>query len=348
VPRPKPGILETPFAPHGGPDGATFALYDFSVNSNPFGPPPALLDLLREVDLSRYPDPTYQEAREAAARYHGVPPERVVLGSSAELIHRVGSCYLEPGRGALVAAPSFGEYARASALQGAWVRACDVYVGRAEPDVEALVRAIHAHRPTLVWLCGPNNPTGHAWTLGGLSAVAAACEGVDALLVVDAAYLELSDAPPTPLPETAVQLHSLTKTFCVPGLRVGYAVAPPPVAEVLNRAAPPWAVSAHAQAAVSWCRSPAGEAFVRTTVPDLLRLRREFQSRLSALGVDVWETSTSFFLAEVGDTADFKRRAQGAGFRVRDAASFGLPSCVRLAAQTHEANEKLLDWVSAW
>jgi len=320
-------------------------LLDFSVNSNPFGPPPELLDVLKGVDVSSYPDPTGAAARGAAAEFHGVSPERVVPGGAAELIYRLAACYLRPGRGALVASPTFGEYTRAARLYGAEVHTCDVYPKDNAADTAAFVRAVSRTRPTLVWLCGPNNPTGHAWSAEALAEIAATCAGHDALLVVDAAYLELSRAE-TSLPGDAVHLFPLTKTFHIAGLRAGYAHAPPGVAEVLRRAAPPWPVSTPAEAAVRWCRSGAGRAFVEQTVPELLALRRAFQEGLRALGFEVWASTTSFFLTEVGDARAFAARAREAGFRVRDASSFGLPGCIRLATRTQGDNERFLRWLA--
>lgn len=344
MPEPKPW-LHLPPLPPGGPDGTAVGEgRDFSVNSNPFGPPPELLEHLRELALASYPDPSYKEARAAAAAHHGAPLERVTLGSAAELIYRLAACYLRPNDAVLVATPTFGEYARASQLQGARVATCAVYRRGAPPDAAALARAVESVRPALVWLCHPNNPTGHAWEAGALHELAERCAARGALLVLDAAYLELSEraSAPAELPEGAVQLHALTKTFAVAGLRAGYALAPAEVAEVLRRAAPPWSVSTPAAAAVRWCRSPAAAAFVRHSVPRLLAERRALQRGLCALGLEVWESATSFFLVEVGSASAVSARARAAGFRLRDASSLGLDSCVRLAAGRPEDNHRLL------
>jgi len=342
---PEPVLTPLPYAPHGGPDGSAEKLLDFSVNSNPFGPPPELLACLRDLDLSSYPDPSYTEARTAAAAYHRVSLGNIVPGGAAELIYRLAACYLKPGKTVLIATPTFGEYARAAQLYGAAVHRCHLYPKDAEPDAHALVQAVQETRPTLVWVCHPNNPSGHAWSPEALARVAETCRRCDALLVIDAAYLELSDATPN-LPESAVKLFPLTKTFAVAGLRAGYAACPAEVAEVLRRAAPPWPVSTPAAAAVSWCRSPAGAAFITKTVSELLELRATFQTRLCELGFEVWEGRSSFFLVEVGDAAAFAARARAAGFRVRDALSLGLPHCVRLAAQREGDNERFLQWLA--
>ncbi len=340
---PEPVLTLPPYAAHGGPDGA-HVRFDFSVNSNPFGPPAELLGQLGAVEVSSYPDPSYGEARTAAARFHSVPLENIVLGGAAELIYRLSACYLQPGRGVLVAAPSFGEYVRAAQLYGARIAMCNVYAKGAEPDVAALVYAVQNIRPTLVWLCQPNNPTGHAWGKESLAEVADTCQKHDALLVIDAAYLELSAAT-REIPEAAVTLFPLTKTFGIAGLRAGYAAAPPEIAETLRRAAPPWPVSTPAAAAVHWCRAE-GQAFVEKTVPELLELRQMFQTGVQNLGFETWASAASFFLVAVGDAAGFTARAKAAGFRVRDASSFGLRACVRLAAQRREDNSALLEWLA--
>lgn len=341
--RPDPVLTTLPPAFHGGPDGSAAPPDDFSVNSNPFGPPPELMNVLSRLDLSHYPDPTYSEARGAASTHHNVTPEHIVLGSAAELIYRLAACYLNSSRSVLIAAPTFAEYERASLLYGARVHRLEVYTRGREPDTAALVHAIRTEHPTLVWLSQPNNPTGHAWSTEALAETARACEAASALLIIDAAYLELSDAPST-LPDSAVKLVPLTKTFALAGLRAGYAVAPPDVAETLRRAAPPWHVSTPAQEAVSWCRSPAGTAFVTQTVPELLKERRRLQTALGESGFGVWESASSFFLLETPDPS-LAEDAKRAGFRLRDTASLGLPGHVRVAAQAMEANERLLFWL---
>ena len=342
---PEPVLTGPPYAPHGGPDGREVKL-DFSVNSNPFGPPPGLLEHLNTLNLSPYPDPAYPAAHAAVAHFHGVTTDNVVLGGAAELTYRLSACYLRPDRAVLVAAPGFGEYSRAAELYGARVHHCGVYSRGAEPDADRFIRAVHETHPTLVWLAQPNNPTGHAWSAESLDRVAEACRKHDALLVIDAAYLELSHAAPN-LPGSAAVLVPLTKTFAIAGLRAGYALAPAEVAETLRRAAPPWSVSTPAAAAAVWCRSDEGRAFVRETVPELLELRLAFQSGLRELGFKVWDTCSSFYLAEVGDAPTFTARAREAGFRVRNASSFGLPTCVRLATGPSDDNETFLRWLAS-
>ena len=347
MPRPNAAIINTPFDAHGGPDGRVQRLLDFSVNSNPLGPPAGLLEQLSKVDLSSYPDPTAHQAKEAAAQKHARSRSEITLGNgAADLIHRLAACYLNAGSKVIIAAPTFGEYARASHLQEAKV--VPIYPYREmEPNLEPVLSAIKDHRPTLVFVCHPNNPTGHAWTESQLCELAQVCREKDALLVLDLAYLSLSDAPETALPESTMHLYSLTKSFTIPGVRVGYVVAPAEVVQALERSAPPWQTGTHALTAAVWALSPAGDGFLSESVPPVLGERRRFQMALRALELEVLDTLTTFFLCEVGDGTAFKEEAQRSGFRVRDTSSFGLPHHVRLATRRPEENAQLLDWLKA-
>lgn len=347
MPDPRAEVASTPAELHGGTDGGSEPKADFSINSNPFGPPPQLLELLASVDVSRYPDPSAQAARRSAAELQRTKASRIALGAgTAELIHRLAASYLRPGDRVVVAAPTFGEYARASRLHGARVVLAHPYRG-AEPDSSPLLRSIRSARPTLVWLCHPNNPTGHGWPSSALEHMAAACREVDALLIVDAAYLDLSTEPALGTgTASCLSLHSITKSFAIPGLRVGYACGPADVIAALEAVAPPWVASAHGQAALPWACGEAGNDFLRRTVPALLGLRNEFRRGLEAMGYSLEPSVSSFFLlrteAGAGETC---RRARASGFRLRDCASFGLPGHIRLATRSESDNRSLLEWL---
>ncbi len=224
------------------------------MNSNPFGPSEGLLEHLKHTPVQTYPDPSYAQEKHLIAQHHQVEASQVSLGhGTAELIHRLSRCYLDASKRVLVAAPTFGEYARAARLCGAQVHTCSPYEENS-PDATAVLRDIHTLHPTLVWLCQPNNPTGHAWSADDLASIAHACAEEDALLVLDAAYLEFLDIPSQgtrevtrTFPANILQLHSLTKSFRIPGIRLGYALGPAEIGRVLERSAPPWHLGSHAQ-----------------------------------------------------------------------------------------------------
>src|SRR6185437_11161371 len=134
---------------HGGTDSAAEPRYDFSTNANPLGPCPAVLEAVRRADVTRYPDPSYVRVRECLASYHGVSPERVVVGAGAsELILRL----IQWSSGAVQQlAPTFGEYARGALIAGRKLVSVQM--------PSAFLRA-QARHPGIGFICWPNNPTG--------------------------------------------------------------------------------------------------------------------------------------------------------------------------------------------
>ncbi|MFD1733474.1 aminotransferase class I/II-fold pyridoxal phosphate-dependent enzyme [Deinococcus malanensis] len=139
-----------PRVPHGGPTSGPFTGLDFSVNTNPFGPSPALLEVVRQADHATYPDPTYLAVRETLAGWHGVSPHRVCLSVGAsDLLHRLVRAFLPAGDSLLSLHAPFGELARAATLQGAAVQVISSISGDLPPQVR------------LVYVGHPHNPTGH-------------------------------------------------------------------------------------------------------------------------------------------------------------------------------------------
>jgi histidinol-phosphate aminotransferase len=185
--------------------------------------------------LNEYPEGTYCDLREAAARYAGVAPEQVVIGAGADdLIALAARTYLGPGRVAAIDPPTYPLYAIASGIEGSRVI-------EAPLDPEALEGV------DVVWVCNPANPTGAFVDPERIAAVARVLS--DAVVVVDEAYVEYAGGSVVPLiAETPnlIALRSLSKAFGFAALRVGYAVAAPEAAVELDRRRSPAPVSAPA------------------------------------------------------------------------------------------------------
>jgi histidinol-phosphate aminotransferase len=365
---------------HGGPDYAELArlglkageLLDFSVNSNPLGASPRARHALGTVDPSRYPDSQALQLTAHLAASHGVDPCAVLVGNgSVDLIWRLAQIYVEPGDTALVVGPTFGEYEAVAQRQGA-----EVVVFRAsaeeefQPRITDLVATLLATRPRLVFVCNPNNPTGQALGLSELEALLGACD--ETLLIVDEAYIDFVDdgsfdelrtgptmkaagamTPSVSDPGCSIQsalalrddprmvvLRSLTKNMGLAGLRLGYAVAASQVIDALGRAQPPWSVNAFAQAAGlaalgDWEHVAAGRRAAQAAKSYLL-------DGLTRLGLICLPSCANFWLVEVGDAAELRRRLLLRGILVRDCASFGLPRHIRLSARPLSECERLL------
>ena len=299
------------------------SVLDLSANLHPDSPPPAVIEALRTADISRYPSPDAAPLRQAIAALHEVDERCVIVtpGASAA-IYLVLSALAARGDRCAIFPPTFGEYARAIAAAGA------VAVPSAtEPP---LFTPALSEDVDLAVLCNPNNPTGRYLARPAVEAIAARAR----VLVLDAAYewavedawdsTELvRDGAPT------VVIHSMTKLFAMPGLRVGYVLAPPSLANRIRLRQPPWPVGAPEIAAGLAAIEAIEER--RHALPDLQRRRGMLETRFAALGCRTTTSAANFVLNEVGDAPAFRSAMLSHGFAVRDATSFGLPAWVRIA-----------------
>jgi threonine-phosphate decarboxylase len=230
-------------------------ILDFSIDVNPLGFPEmvrsAILQYIEEIRC--YPDPDALPLRETIARCHDVPVDTVLPGNgSAELIMLVAR--LRPGARALVVMPTFTEYAWAVEQSGSTVVPYPLHEARGfQSDFSMEDWAERADASALMFLCNPNNPTGVAWDKARVLWLADRCRQRGCLLVVDEAYVELTDQPErlTVLPEALrydnlLVLRSLTKLFAVPGLRLGYLVAARSLVERLRALQQPWPLNTFA------------------------------------------------------------------------------------------------------
>jgi histidinol-phosphate aminotransferase len=351
TPEPVPWMATAAPAAHGSFDESTAAklglrpddMLDFSANGNVIGPPPGVGRALAGVDLSRYPDRGASRLRTLLAKHHDVAEQSIVAGNgSSELIWSIAHSFLAPGDVTLVVGPTYGEYAAACAASGAQVETCVAVRPAGGLDSELLDRSIAATRPVVVWLCHPNNPTGTPIAIAALRALSESHPAT--LFVVDEAYLTLCDGVPATIPLMAggnvVVLRSMTKDYALAGLRIGYALAPISIADVIRRALPPWTVNAVAQAvALAALEDSAYLARVREAVASS---RMHLLAGLGAIGCKPYPSVANFVLVPVGDAAGVSLALIRRGFAVRDCTSFGLADCIRIGVRAIPDQERLL------
>jgi len=200
---------------------------------------------LAEVALERYPDPTARRLRAILARQLGVGSDQLVFGNgSDELIAMLCAAFAAP-RGTQPAAilypvPTFVYYKLATTARG--LAAIEVPLTDAfELDEAAVIRAIDEHRPSVVFLALPNNPTGTLWRLEFATELATRYR--DVVVVADEAYVAYSRASVLPALDdhpNLVVMRTLSK-YGMAGLRVGFAIASPGIAALpsFSSSAPP-------------------------------------------------------------------------------------------------------------
>jgi histidinol-phosphate aminotransferase len=304
----------------------------------------ALGERLAEVAINRYPSPAHDELAQAIRARFAVPDEAgLVLGNgSDELITMLAVATARPGAVHLAPQPSFVMYELSARLAGSR------FVGvplRADfsLDVDAMLSAIAAHRPAVVWLAWPNNPTGNAFAPDDVEAVLAAAPG---LVVLDEAYQPFAqDTWMQRLRdnERLVVLRTVSK-LGLAGLRLGYLAAAPQWVEHLQKVRPPYNVNVLTDAAARFALEHLG---VLDAQAARIRAGRDLLAqRLQELpGVEVFPSRANFVLVRVADSERTERGLRSRGLLIKDLGRMHdlLRNCLRLTVGTEEENRLLLE-----
>lgn len=332
-----------------GPSQAT-AVYKVSSNENPFPPLPSVVEVIRAAatEVNRYPDMAVSALTHRIAEALGVPVDTVATGTgSVGVLGQIIEALCDPGDEVVFAWRSFEAYPIVVQLAGA----VPVLVPLDEAgrhDLSAMAAAVTAATTVLI-VCTPNNPTGPAVTH---AEVAALLERVPphVLVVLDEAYVEFVTAAGAPDSlalwrehPNVVVLRTFSKAYGLAGLRVGYAVAHPPVAAALRKTAVPFGVNLIAQAAAVASLDATDELFVR--VKDLVAERDRVTDALRAQGWRLPDAQGNFVWFPLGPrSAEFAAVCQDAGLVVRPYGEDG----VRVTVAEPEANDRLLRVAEQW
>lgn len=318
----------------------------FDLNTSPFLPEAwaASLDRAKvETRPNEYFDTAYAELATAIVSYLGVASEQLVIGAGAdEVLDVIAKTFLDNGDVAVIATPTYSMYAIAARLMGAEVRAVSLRTGFAS-DIDGLLAA--AADAKVLFHCNPNSPTGNLTPPGEFERLVA---NAPCMVVVDEAYAEYTGWSAIPLLErypNLIVVRTLSKAFAMAGLRLGYGVARPEVAALLNRVRPPNSVSAlTASIGAAALRDPGP---MRAQVDAIVAARAPFAAGLTAAGARVYPSATNFLLTEWGEPAHARavyERLERRGMVVRNFANHPLiPGTLRVTVRTPEQNARLLD-----
>ncbi|MCP5151195.1 MAG: histidinol-phosphate transaminase [Ectothiorhodospiraceae bacterium] len=320
-------------------------------NENPLGPSPLGLAAAREAlaEVARYPDGSGFELRAALSRKLGIAPETITLGNgSNDVLELVARAFVSPADEVVYAEHAFIVYplvTQAIGARGVCVPARDF-----GHDLDAM-RAAIGPATRLVFLANPNNPTG-TWV--GAVALRRFLESLPdhVIAVVDEAYVEYveTDAYASCLPWVAalprlVVARTFSKAYGLAGLRVGYAVSHPDVADLMNRVRQPFNVTVPALAAARAALDD--EAHLARTREVNRAGMAQLEAGLRALGLD-WIPSIGNFVT-VGfprPGAEIYQALLREGVIVRPVAGYGLPSHLRVTVGTEAENARFLEALS--
>ncbi|MFH0768991.1 MAG: histidinol-phosphate transaminase [Chloroflexota bacterium] len=350
--RPKPGIEKLLPASHGGIDYAEFKklgispedVLDFSVNTNPFGPPPGIKEALAQAAIDCYPDSEATEFRSLLAKKLKVAPENLLIGSgSTELIRLVATAYFGLGDLVVIPQPTYSEYEIACHLVGARVlRQPMLEEAGFQLNVAETLDLVRKHQPKGIFLCNPNNPTGQYLRREDVMKILSVAK--NSLVVLDEAYIAFTEDTWSSLGlidrDNLVVLRSMTKDYALAGLRLGYIVAAGSIVSVLKRVKPPWNVSAVAQKA--GIHALKADSYLESCQVKIKEAKEYLVEGLKGLGFSPLPSQTNLFLVKVSDATRFKQALLKKGILVRDCTSFGLPDYIRLAPRTIAECQRLL------
>ena len=327
-------------------------LWKLSSNENPYGPLPSVVEAITQAasETNRYPDMYASDLVAALAQHVGVDPEQVVVGNgSVAVLAHLLSAVVDAGDEVVFPWRSFEAYPIAVAVAGGKSVTVPVHEdGRL--DLPAMAAAV-TPRTRVILVCTPNNPTGpvvHAEELEELLAAVPA----DVMVVVDEAYLEFVRDPSAPdgvdlvkRYSNVVLLRTLSKAYGLAGLRVGYAVASPRLADAIRAVSTPFGVSHVAQAAALASLRPEAQAELMARVEALVAERSRVVAALRDQGWDLPESHANFVWFPLGDaTTERAAEARAAGVLVRPFAGDGL----RVSIGEVEANDAFLAVAAGW
>lgn len=283
-------------------------------NENPNGPIPSAIRAMQASfhEAAWYPASTELRVREALARVNNVPLDQILLGSgSGEILKLAVQAFCSPTKHLVTAVPTFETPTAVAQTLGIPVKEVPLDA-QLRLNLDAMVREVRG--AGLVFLCNPNNPTGHAYGKVEIERFIAACLAADpeVVILVDEAYHEFVGDPSyaSMLPMVAAQprvfvSRTFSKIYGLAGLRVGYAFGQPATLQRMGRHRLPNGIGALAQvAAVAALGDPAAMAREQ----QLNREVRTFTTKFFAdLGYQVIPSQTNFILVNVRrDTREFQ------------------------------------------
>lgn len=321
-------------------------------NENPLGPSPRALAAARAAldDIARYPDGGGFTLKRALSQKLGVTPEQLTLGNgSNDVLELVARAFAKSGDEVIYAQHAFAVYELVTRAVGA--RPVVVPARNWGHDLVAMQGAI-TPRTRLIFIANPNNPTG-TWLARDALEMFLRQAPAHALVVVDEAYFEYVEEPDYPnavrwvarYPNLVVA-RTFSKAYGLAGLRVGYSVSHPQVADYLNRVRQPFNVNSVAAAAAE--AALGDEEHLRRSIAINREGLRQLTAGLDRLKLAFIPSVGNFVCVDMGGPAKTVYEALlRQGVIVRPVASYGMPHHLRVTVGLPLENERFLTALEA-
>jgi len=331
---------------HGGDVYRNRVKLDFSVNTNPLGMPEAVREALHRAaaTCSHYPDIAWEELKRAVGGMLGVPKRTLIFGNGASELFMALVRAIEPER-TVIPVPSFYGYEYAASAAESDIVYCETRAQEKFSPGEALL-CLLTEETDLLFLANPNNPTGKLLDREYLRTVITHCRERGIYVVLDECFIPFCGGEPSMLGEAEsfenlIVVGAFTKSFAIPGVRLGYSICfDERLSREIRRQLPEWNVSVFAQAAGIACAGQ--KTYLQRTVRYVEKERDFLAKGLRKLGITVFDGEANFLLVQSG--RDLYEELLGQGILIRDCGNFrGLSEgYYRVAVKSREENEVLL------
>jgi threonine-phosphate decarboxylase len=324
------------------------SLLDFSSNVNPLGFPSKVRDVFKNLsDISVYPDPNSSELSNHLQKYTGIPKNQIVVGNGAtEILYNYCKAFLRKQK-VLIPIPTFGEYESATKLNGAKLKFFKTMnLNKNLSEFQDMIS-----KKNCIFLCNPNNPTGVLIKRKNMSKILESANDKSSMVFLDECFIELVPSGNESIISYLKEfdnlfiLRSLTKSFGLAGLRIGYGLGNKKMIEILQKIKIPWNVSWIAQK--SSIKALSDKLHLSKTL-NLIKNESKFLSdSISKItGFTCYDSATNFILIKSTIKSNqVKDKLLKKNILIRDCSTFrGLDNnFIRIAVRTHKENLKLVE-----
>ena len=315
-------------------------------NENPIGTNPAISKVIRSnADIAHlYPDDSMFELKAALSSKFDVKDENIIIGAgSDQVLEFISRAVLDEDSSVLMSAVTFAMYEIYAKQMGAKI----IRTASFQHKYDEFMEAYHMHKPKIVYICTPNNPTGDATSKEEVLAMIEAMHK-DAIIVVDGAYMEYAAAkdekhaigPKDLLKyENVIYLGTFSKAHGLGGMRVGYGIAQAELISELHKMRPPFNISTLSLAvAIEACKD---ESFVEESITLHQEQIKRYELFANENGLEYIESYTNFITYLFDEKLDSTKIADALlhrGVIIRNLASYGM-NAVRITIGTQKQND---------
>jgi len=341
---------------HGGRysiDGQDSDIVDFSSNINPAGMPASVKSILKKRlnKMEHYPDLHSSDLISNLKKYTGLSKTNLIVGNGAiEIIYNFCSAFLSKKR-ILISVPTFGEYEAAAKL--AECKITFFKTMNLSENLDSFISKIPTNG--CIFVCNPNNPTGAILSKKQLTKIILSAKRKSCLVFIDESFIELvpqsnqSILNLVKIYDNLFVLRSLTKSFALAGIRIGYAGSSKEIINILQKIKIPWSVNALAQEAGIIAIN--NKQYLKKSKLIIKKESNFLKNKISDLpGFECYDSSTNFILIKTKqDSTKIQKKLLKHKILIRDCKNFrGLNNhYIRIAVRSHQDNLKLIQALEA-